>query len=457
LRRKLIFLTLVSLLLGAPPFSLSGQEDAGGPAPPVVPETADVPFPEAADGTAENGSPAAEGLSAEEPEAAPGWHRSNAAGMALERFSSRFAALRNPYALLIESAVAADLPESLKPRYEEGLFIESRTLYRDGRKERRQWIFRNGRGKTRLDAVFDESGEDAGNGTGADAPPALSPPEGAGTAPSAAGTPPSGAAVPPEVAGTAPSASGPSSRGLAGFMELYDDEGLITAEYEFSRGDADTIISYFYRRGVLVRSETRERFRGGETVSGGGGAGERHLFTDHYRYTRFGSLRAVERLYHERPDRVRLAFPRLAPGSAGKETGFVNPGLSYGTTFLEDLMIYPGYKVLYTADERGRITGETRQDEEGNTIGVLKNIWSGDHLSSVSWKTGDEERIVEFDYDEEGDRIAERDYRDGTLERALLRQGDRDVEELYLNGEVALRAVWEDGRKISEERMRRQK
>jgi YD repeat-containing protein len=165
----------------------------------------------------------------------------------------------------------------------------------------------------------------------------------------------------------------------------------------------------------------------------------------------------VERLYLERPDRVRLAFPRLAPGSAGKETGFVNPGLSYGTVFLEDLMINPGYKVLYTADERGRITGETRQDGEGKTIGVLKNTWSGDRLSSVSWKTDEEERVVEFDYDKEGDRIAERNYRNGVLERTLLRRGDRDVEDLYLNGEVVLRAVWEDGRKISEERMRRQR
>jgi antitoxin component YwqK of YwqJK toxin-antitoxin module len=384
--------------------------------------------------------------------AAPGWHRSNAAGMALERSPSRFAALRNPYALLVEFLSEADIPGLLKPYYEAGFVIEGRTLYRDGRKERGQWIFRNGQGTTRLNAVFDESGEDTGDGAEAETPPpaaATPPPESAGTSPSekTAATPP------PEAAGTAP--PGASPKGLAGFMELYDDEGLITAEHEFSRGDADTLISYFYHRGVLVRSETRERSRGGETASGQ--AGERHLFTDYYRYTRFGSLRAVERLYHERPDRVRLAFPRLAPGSAGKETGFVNPGLSYGTAFLEDLMIHPGYKVLYTADERGRITGETRQDEEGKTIGVLKNTWSGDRLSSVSWKAGEEERIVEFDYDEEGDRIAERNYRNGVMERTFLRQGERDVEELYLNGEVALRAVWEDGRKISEERTKKQR
>jgi hypothetical protein len=419
----MIFPVLVFLIFGAPPFPVPGQEGAGsGPEPPE-------------DGTEAEGQPAAE----METEVPPGWYRSNAAGMALESFPSRLAALRNPYALLIESFTEADLPESLKPHYGEGFIIEGRTLYRDGRKERRQWIFRNGLGKTRLNAVFDESGEDAGNGTDAEVPPTDPP------------------ALP--AAETASPGEGEDSRGLAGFMELYDDGGLITVEYEFSRGDADTIISYFYRRETLIRSETRERSRGGEAASNGGEAGERHLFTDYYRYTRFGSLRAVERTYHERrrgagAGRVRLAFPRPVPGSTA-ETEFVNPGLSYGTVFLEDLMMNPGYRVLYVTDGRGRITGETRQDEEGKTIGVLKIDWSEDRISSVSWKTDVEERLAEFEYNEAGDRIAERNYRDGVLERTLLRQGDRDVEELYLDGEVALRAVWEEGRKVSEERMRR--
>jgi hypothetical protein len=405
---------LVFLFFGMLPFFTAGQENAG-----EKPEPPDTPFP----GAAEDGFPAdtpAAGM-----EAVPEWYLSNAAGMTLERFPSRLAALRNPYALSIESFTEAELPESLKPHYGKGFIIEGRTLYRDGRKERRQWIFRNGQGKAMLNAVFDESGEDAGDGAEAEAPPE------------------------PALPGT----GGPSG-GLAGFMELYDDKGFITAEYEFSRGDADTVISYFYRRDILVRSETREKARGGETASGGGKTEERHLFTDYYRYTRFGSLRAVERLYHERPDRVRLAFPRLIPGSAA-DAGFVNPGLSYGTAFFEDLMVHQGYRVLYTTDERGRITGETRQDEEGKTIGVLEIGWSGDRISSVSWKTGEEERLAEFEYNEAGDRIAERDYHGGILERTLLRQGDRDVEELYLNGEVALRAVWEDGRKVSEERVRR--
>jgi hypothetical protein len=33
-------------------------------------------------------------------------------------------------------------------------------------------------------------------------------------------------------------------------------------------------------------------------------------------------------------------------------------------------------------------------------------------------------------------------------------EGTREIEELYMDGVVVLQAVWEDGRKISETRMR---
>jgi hypothetical protein len=72
----------------------------------------------------------------------------------------------------------------------------------------------------------------------------------------------------------------------------------------------------------------------------------------------------------------------------------------------------------------------------------------------VLWKSEDEERLIEYEYNGEGDRIFERNFRNSVLERTVRKAGDREVEELYMNGAVVLRTVWEDGRKISDERVR---
>jgi hypothetical protein len=72
----------------------------------------------------------------------------------------------------------------------------------------------------------------------------------------------------------------------------------------------------------------------------------------------------------------------------------------------------------------------------------------------VHWKSGDDERLTEYEYDSAGDRMLERNFNRGILERTVRSTGNRDIEELYMNGRIVLRAVWEDGRKISEERIR---
>jgi hypothetical protein len=113
-----------------------------------------------------------------------------------------------------------------------------------------------------------------------------------------------------------------------------------------------------------------------------------------------------------------------------------------------------GAAVEFTTDERGRILTETRRDEEGEVLGTLTNVWTGERLSSVSWETGQEIRRIEFEYDPDGNRTGEKNFRDGVLERSVSSEGNRDVEELYLNGRPVLRAVWEDGRKVSEEPVR---
>ncbi|GHV50241.1 hypothetical protein AGMMS49579_03510 [Spirochaetia bacterium] len=332
------------------------------------------------------------------------WYLSNAAGMLLEKQVSRFAALRNKYSLSVDYVSPSELPDLLREYHKTSWPIEVHTLFENGEESRRQWIFCDEKGRSRLVAAFE-------------------------------------------------AAPAPDGKAPVGFIELYDENSLITAEHRFFDEGDEIIINYSYNKDVLIRAETRHKSRSaaGEEVI-------RHINTDYYRYSRVASLRAVERVYHEklRSDEgylVRHLFPHRILDSVGEEN-FVNPTLAYGSDFLEDVLIDNGYKVLYTTDERGRVIGETHQDNEGNIIGELLNHWSGERLASVTWKTEDEERRTEYKYDSEGDRIEERDYNAGTLERVVRRENKREVEELYMNGVVILRAIWDDGRKISEERVR---
>ncbi|GHV91975.1 hypothetical protein AGMMS50268_24780 [Spirochaetia bacterium] len=410
------------------------------------------------------------------------WYLSNAAGMALEAKASRFAALRNKYSLSVGRASAAEPPDLLRKYYKPSWIIEVHTLFENGKESRRQWIFRDEKGVARLVAVIDPpSKEDdpelAENGE---------PSPGDKTAQSA-----------------------PSGKAPIGFIELYDEKSLITAEHQFFEEGDELIIDYSYNKGILIRAETWLRTKSpaelpaeGDPPAEGGPLAEnglsteppseaglpqeagfpletglpeevldegpapvpeaeealRHINTDYYRYSRAASLRAVERVYHERLAEdegrlVRLKFPHRILDLTGQEN-FVNPAVAYGSNFLEDLFIKGSYKVIYTTNERGRILSETHEDDGGNLIGELVNVWAGDRLSSVTWKTKEEERRIEYDYNREGDRIEERNYLKGILERVVRRENEREVEELYMNGVVILRAIWEDGRKISEERIR---
>jgi hypothetical protein len=181
------------------------------------------------------------------------------------------------------------------------------------------------------------------------------------------------------------------------------------------------------------------------------------MWTDFYRYTRANALRSVERHYLRAPAEGRetelLRFPQLIIG-VGAESEFVKPGAVFSSEFFEDVIINSGDRILYNADARGRILSETRRDENDKIIGEVINTWSGDRLVSVLWKSEDEERLIEYEYDAGGDRVFERNLRNGVLERTVRRDGEQEIEELYMNGEVALRAIWIEGRKVSEEPVR---
>lgn len=227
------------------------------------------------------------------------------------------------------------------------------------------------------------------------------------------------------------------------FIEVYNSGGLLLEEHERDSAGIERVVTFFYNDLFLVRAETR--------------IGSEAYCTDSYRYTRSGSLRSVERTYlvdvpaGEGP--VLLTFPPISRHALADES-FVNPGLAYSSEFFEDLLISAGTRIVYTADSRGRVLTETWLDETGKETGVLTNTWNGDRLARVHWQSGEDERLSEYEYDGAGNRIGEKNYTRGVLERTVRREGNREVEELYMNGRVILRAIWEDGRKVSEERVR---
>ncbi|GHV25776.1 hypothetical protein FACS189498_4210 [Spirochaetia bacterium] len=326
--------------------------------------------------------------------------------MALEAHYSRAAALRNEYSLSIVPLGADEIPGDLKGFYDEAWSVELRTLYKDAEEDRRQFIFIDADGTTRLNAVLVQ--EDSGS---------------------------------------------------HGFIERFDENKLLVEAHQIQEDGLAYITSYFYRNQVLVRAETRRVKKGDEDEEE-----NKLISTDTYRYTRANALRLVERIFHsaaaeagdsEDEEIHQFRFPSLSltPQNPG-DTEFVFPSVAYGTEFFRDLILSGAFRVLYTTDDRGRVLTETRQDESGKVLAEIINTWSGDKLVAIEWKSGDEERRAEYEYDGKGNRVTERNYKKDILERVVSLEGSREVEYLYMNGAAVLRAVWEDGRKISEERIR---
>jgi hypothetical protein len=179
-------------------------------------------------------------LLALESAAAEDWYLSNAAGMTLEPLYSRFIALRERYCVSIDEASEVELPAILLPYYDSAFRIELHTLYENGVQTRRQWIFKDSAGTTRLASAFDEP---------------------------------------------APS----------GFIEVYNADYLISEERQFAEDGSETFSGYFYNGKTLIRVETSVRAAPAEDSEL---SPLTLLTTDYYRYTRAASLRAVERVYH---------------------------------------------------------------------------------------------------------------------------------------------------------------
>jgi hypothetical protein len=217
------------------------------------------------------------------------------------------------------------------------------------------------------------------------------------------------------------------------FIEIFSADGFIVRSIQLGKESSVTL--YSYSGGLLLSAETR--------------SGAKLLWTDKYRYTRSGKLRGVERDLQSGADLVYLRFPP-PPGD------FISPEAPYEYTLimgaLQDVFTVEAVKVVYSTDDQGRVLTETRYDGDGKIAGEISNTWTGGRISEIKWSSGTHSGRIELEYDG-SERIGEKDYRNGVLERTVRKDGDRETEELYINGKPVLRAVWEEGRKISEERL----
>jgi len=387
------------------------------------------------------------------------WYRTNLSGMALEFIPSRLAAMRNEYCLSVESISPRDLPVLLTPYYEDPYTIELRTIYEKGKEYRRQWIFRDNAAQVRLTAsgtigLFD--GKDSEDSKG------------------------------------------------SGFIEFLDSDGTVSREITFAEDLSQSEFRFSYKDNILLKTETWykappapppaqtvETDETDENPADKDQAGtippdetsvdtqpsdenpsdenpadvkpavdEKDIdfvpvSTDTYLYTRSLSLRAIERTLLEGGNNLsRISFPPIG-SQIPSGTELITNDNAFSSEFLSDIQSPEGITINYTLDDRGRIVGEVWKDKDGVLFGELQNTWSGSKLQSVLWKTDEQERLVEYEYDDAGNRTVERDYNHGVLERSVTSRDGRDVEELYLNGKVVLRAYWENGEKVSEERVSR--
>ena len=381
------------------------------------------------------------------------WYLSNTSGMALRPAPSRIVALRSEYSLAMSIITLRQLPEILKPYYDDEFPIDFRILYEKGKPTRQQWVFRGGRGRSRLSAV----------------------------------------AVIKEVS----SVKGESTLGYIedenlhfAFIERYDEDGLLVMERLFADDDSsETTSEYFYEEGTLASAETR-MFRlllpkavgeaeSEEEEAADAAPGElvqADYYTDYYKYTRPGSIRAVERIFHRETVGAetataaaltplpRTVFPALRP-HPDLDPNFVKPSAANNSTFIaeaiaESPVLETVAKIVYDTDTRGRVLKESHYAEDGTSAGEVETTWEGDRIARIALRTfggewvAADEKVTEYEYDAGGDRILERNINNGALERTVRKEGAQEIEELYMDGRIVLRATWEGDHKVKEERVR---
>ncbi|GMO26803.1 MAG: hypothetical protein Ta2F_02380 [Termitinemataceae bacterium] len=184
------------------------------------------------------------------------------------------------------------------------------------------------------------------------------------------------------------------------------------------------------------------------------------LWSDNYRYTRTASLRVIERTfyveqtnYEQKDAKHSVRFPRTIAQVNIEALEKPISAQPLDAAFLQDVLLATPSKIIYKTDNKRRVLSETREDENGEVIGEVLYNWKGDILSSVEWHSKDDDRIVEYIYNNKKERISEKDYKNNVLERTVVLEDGKEIETLFKENKAILRAVWEEGRKISEKRL----
>ena len=331
--------------------------------------------------------------------AQPKWFRSNSGGMALEETFSKTTAFRYEYALSIETPDINEMPNQLFAFIEDGFYPELRTLFKNGEKTRRQWLLNDKNGITRLNAVLSDELNNEN-----------------------------------------------------GFIEIFSENSFLITEYRFFENGKSARINYTFNDNILISCayfiNENDSLNSGYVME----------YTDLYRYNRLSTLRAIERIFHSDilityEDTLKIDFPRNIMEAAG-DSGFISERINLYPPFFGDVYTENNFRIIYETDDRGRVLSQTYLDDNDEVIWVIQNVWLDNRIVSSKKTEGGTVLLAEYEYNQNGEKLIERNYKNGLLERLVRAEGNVDIEELFFNNVLVLRAVWEDGRKISETRIR---
>ena len=371
------------------------------------------------------------------------WFRSNSGGMALEEMQSRFAALRGKYALAINYVSNEELPDYLLPYFDEKYRVEVRILYKEGEQIRTQWILRDEKGDTRLNAVFvePESKTDIEEETVTEEKKELVKEEEKENESLAQGED-------KESKEEAKVVINKDIKKRKGFIEVYNENLFLTSEFKYLEDGRIEKTEYTLNNNLLINANY--------SVSGNDKNNFKMSHVDYYRYNRSFYLRGIERIFHKEgvlTDPFLIAFPKRIMDSIEKSV-VIGEKINLYPDFFEGEYVNDGFKMIFDTDDRGRITAQTLYDDENNVVWNIKNTWKNNRIVKTIKTEGGTVLTAEFTYNSDGDKILERDIKNGVLERVVITEGNTEIEELYIDNVVVLRAIWEDGRKISETRVR---